>query len=186
MNRPSFFTYLFGNRFSCFAILAFTALLAVLWWTGGQQAVPWQVVLVAMFCSSGALNANGRIVAFENWKREWEAAETGGKGVDARASKLRHLRDVCAVLVWIALAWIVGVSPPSEVKNYVVFVFVVINLAISYRLIRWLRPKRSKPIVSELDHVVSVCVPIPAESQHAPTVSALPQYCVSLLNPIQH
>lgn len=185
MNRPSAFTYLVGNPLSCLALLCLAGAMVYQWWIN-QETTSWFILIIAFVIASTAMKANTQIANYKAWKQEYDDIATGGDSSLAGARRNAFLRRFAAVIIWLALAYWLGLNAKAadKISSYgnIALVFLILTTAVLLKIIFsvW-SARHKKPKQTTSDHVVTLCLPIPKESPTMQEVfPILPAYCQRL------
>ena len=174
-------TYALGNAVSVALLCALTCYLGYGWWTGSISGV--FTVIVALVTLS-AMNANGRLNRYSQWKREWDAMEgrtPSGRGFALSGRWVRLLIGVPTWFAFASLALAVSNDPVGRIGADLFWLATAVG--VGGGIIQWLRSRTAKlrPMSSK-DVPVSLCVKTPnASPDLAQAYRSLPPYCRSLI-----
>lgn len=184
MNRPGLLNFIIGHPIIVLALWLITAYFGYAWYIGNTPVVP---MIVAGLVAISAANANSRVQAYRDWKREWDAMEgrPPTQPLGMRLFRSRGLGIALAVAIWCVFAYGALTAPHQPGSVFAVGAFWIVTALMVGNVIYRLFRRSPKPIAGSSDaRDVPVTQCLKASSGSADlerAFAALPEYCLPLL-----
>lgn len=184
MNRPGLLNFIIGHPVVVLALWLLTAYFGYEWYVGNTPVVP---MILAGLVAISAANANSRVQAYRDWKREWDAMEgrPPSQPLGLTLLRSRTLRIVLGIAIWCLFACGALTAPHQPGAALAVGAFwLATALMVGNGLYRFVRrrPKAAAVASDVRDVPVTQCLKASSGSADLDRAfAALPEYCLPLL-----